>query len=178
MFKVIDYWEQRFRNGGDAGAGSRGHYGNTKAAAVNKIIAEHDVQTVIDWGCGDGLMAARIIASRYIGLDVSPAALELCRHAADGPGREWHLYDGFTDPGIRGDLALSLEVIFHLVDDALYHRYMELLFGSAPLVCVVSSNRDERGEPHVLHRLFVRDVPADFKLLSHERNVWVFRRES
>ena len=178
MFKVIDYWERRYRNGRDSGAGSRGHYGKEKADSVNRLIAESNVRTVVDWGCGDGMIAARIIAPRYIGLDVSPAALELCQQTADGPGREWHLYDGFTDPGVRGDLALSLEVIFHLVDDAMYRRYMELLFSSAPLVCIVSSNRNERGEPHVLHRMFTHDVPAEFKLLRHERNVWLFGRES
>ena len=185
MFDPREYWEARYAEGGGSGRGSRGRQANRKAAAINRIIARFKVQTVVDWGCGDGVVAARIRAPRYIGLDVSPTAIELCRVAvAAGSVREWHVFDGMeAPPGICGDLALSLDVIFHLTDEALYRRHLELLFASAPMVCITSSNRDEAGMAHVLHRQFLGDIPAGWKVVIRPRpevdgdiGLWLFRR--
>jgi hypothetical protein len=79
----------------------------------------------------------------------------------------------------EAQLALSLDVIFHLVEERYYRRHLKLLFGSAPLVCIHSSNRDEEGESHVLHREFLSDVPNGWDVLrrpDNERDIgfWVF----
>lgn len=181
---AISYWEDRYRRGGNSGAGSRGRQANKKAAYVNALVAQHKVATVVDWGCGDGVVASRLKVTRYVGLEVSDTALALCRERADGPGRTWCLYDGLTAPDLpSADLALSLDVIFHLTSDDLYRRHLALVFGSAPLVCIASSNRDEAGREHVLHRTFVNHVPAGWKLLTRtaaaargDVGFWVFRR--
>lgn len=163
---IGQYWEERYALGGDSGVGSRGRNANKKAAFVNRLINEQGVRTLVDWGCGDGRVASKISVFRYIGLDVSPTAVERCRAVARH--RRWHflLYDGIHAPEIpAADMALSLDVIFHLTDDAIYRRYLELLFASAPLVCIHSSNRDETGRAHVSHRRFVDDIPPEWETL-------------
>jgi hypothetical protein len=180
VFDPLKYWESRYVAGDGSGKGSRGRQANHKAAFVNSLIEKYQVQTVVDWGCGDGIVAARIKAPRYIGLEVSAKGLELCKALADGPSREWHLYDGMNAPSVSGDLSLSLDVIFHLITDELYRRHLELVFGSAPIVCITSSNRDERGNEHVLHREFLHDVPRGWSVVREpakdaDVGLWVFR---
>lgn len=182
---VADYWERRYREGKrGSGAGSRGAAADVKAAFVNALIAEHHVNRVIDWGCGDGEIARRLICRRYTGLDVSPAAVALCEQTVRLPRRTWVAFDGWKKPELPdAQLSLSLDVIFHLTEERHYKRHLHLVFGAAPLVCIHSSNRDEEGEAHVLHRAFLADVPKGWETLHRpddERDIgfWVFRRVS
>jgi SAM-dependent methyltransferase len=181
---VAAYWEDRYRKGKrGSGAGSRGDEAKVKAAFVNALIARYRVRRVIDWGCGDGVVASLIRSRRYIGLDVSESALALCRERVRRARCHWLHFDGLTAPKLPpGDLALSLDVIFHLVDDELYRAHLALLFGSAPLVAIHSSNRDEPGQAHVLHREFLPDVPPGWRCVTRPDDdaaigFWVFERE-
>lgn len=180
---ITDYWNDRYLDGKyGSGPGSRGAEAERKAAFVNALVEEHHVNRVIDWGCGDGEVARLIRSRRYIGLDVSEVAIALCGEHAPLPRRTWYRFDGSRAPKLPpGGLALSLDVIFHLTDDRLYRRHLKLVFGSAPLVCIHSSNFDEAGEFHVLHREFLPDVPAGWDLLSRPEDdraigFWVFQR--
>ena len=49
------YWEQRYAGGGTSGAGSYGAAGRLKAEFLNAFVREHEVQSVIELGCGDGM---------------------------------------------------------------------------------------------------------------------------
>ena len=184
-FDVVGYWEARYAYGKrGSGVGSRGDAAKRKAAFVNSLITERNVSSVIDWGCGDGVVARLIEAPRYVGVDVSPSAVAVSHMRADAPGRTWLTYDGVTSPELPpADLALSLDVIFHLIDDVLYRRHLELLFGSAPLVCVHSSNRDEDAKvEHMRSREFLPDVPHGWRCIhegpSDAIGFWVFEREA
>jgi 2-polyprenyl-3-methyl-5-hydroxy-6-metoxy-1,4-benzoquinol methylase len=179
VFDVADYWQQRYVNGGDSGSGSQGAAVEAKAVYINQIIREYKLKSIIDWGCGDGELAMRVLVPHYTGLDVAPAAVEMC--CAKMPSREWLVYDGFSGPDITADMALSVDVLFHLIDDGLYRRYLELLFDSASLVCVSASNRDEAGRAHVLHRAFLKDVPEDWRVVDWPAQpsrvgMWLFQR--
>lgn len=180
---VAEYWENRYRKGRGSGRGSRGRNANRKAAYINRLIKKHRVRSVIDWGCGDGRVASRIVCQRYFGLDVSEKAVELARAACERPGWSWEVFNPQVGPvpaPLHADLALSLDVIFHLTEDDLYGKHLELLFSSAPLVCIASSNKDERGFEHVLHREFAKDIPQGWEILEHPETTdigfWVLRR--
>jgi len=182
-FGVTDYWEERYRAGKrGSGEGSRGEAAQRKAAFVNALTHRYHVNRIIDWGCGDGEVARLLDVRRYIGLDVSRTALAICRKRVCLPRRTWLHFDGMTAPQLPpAGLALSLDVIFHLVDERLYRRHMELLFASAPLVCIHSSNHAEAGQEHVLHREFLPDVPRGWHCIhkgpEHAIGFWVFKRE-
>jgi hypothetical protein len=62
-----------------------------------------------------------------------------------------------ADPGCY-DLALSLDVIYHLVEEKVFDAYMRSLFTDAGrFVAIYSSNKVESSDAtHVRHRLFTR----------------------
>ena len=55
---TINYWEDRYRTGHDSGAGSSGRLAAFKAEFLNGLVADHNVSSVIEFGCGDGRQLA------------------------------------------------------------------------------------------------------------------------
>lgn len=165
------YWEQRYTEGGTSGQGSYGKIAAFKAEILNNFVAERQIQSVIEFGCGDGNQLSLAQYPSYIGLDVSPSAIKLCiqRFQSDTQ-KSFFLYDPvcFSDHHqlFYGDLALSLDVVFHLVEDQIYELYLQHLFGAARrYVIIYSTNNDvPRYEtaPHVRHRQFTSRVESQF----------------
>ena len=75
------------------------------------------------------------------------------------------------------DLVLSLDVIYHLVEDRVFAQYMQTLFRAAKrYVIIYASDTDDNSdnaETHVKHRKFTQWIqqkePA-WKLLEHLKN--------
>ncbi len=172
------YWEQRYANGGTSGAGSYGRLARFKAAVVNELVEQGDIGSVIDLGCGDGHQVGLMNLPRYIGFDVSRTSLELCRERYRGDdGKRFLSFDDL--PGHRADLSLSLDVVYHLVEDDVFERYMHGLFDSShKLVLLYASDPDrdrETADSHVRHRAVTRWVAEqrkDFELLGRIENAY------
>ena len=77
-FKSREYWEERYSQGGNSGAGSYGHLAEFKAEVINGFIEQHEIKNVIEWGCGDGNQLGLFRCEEYIGYDVSETAIEIC----------------------------------------------------------------------------------------------------
>lgn len=155
---VAQYWERRYAKGRNSGRGSVGENAKFKAQEVNKVITSNQIRSVIDWGCGDGTVSAYITpqVQKYIGIDVSPTIIKRLRQ--EYPKHEFYLHDAL---GAKCDLALSLDVLFHLIDDKGYYTYLDNLFGSAErLVLIHSTDRDEYGNSHVRHRSVATDIES------------------
>jgi hypothetical protein len=155
------YWDKRYRSGGISGPGSRGSAATFKAEVLNEFVRTNRIESVIEFGCGDGFQLSLARYPRYIGLDVSPTAIAMCGgRFADDATKSFLLYspDAFFDTGgvLRSQLALSLDVVFHLIEDHVFERYMTHLFAAATsFVIVYSTNVDEiRSAEHVRHRHF------------------------
>ena len=55
----------------------------------------------------------------------------------------------------KADLTISLDVIYHLLEDNVFNLYMQNLFNSSnKYVCIYSSNIDMKWSSHVRHRKF------------------------
>jgi SAM-dependent methyltransferase len=171
-----EYWEQRYATGGNSGAGSYNKLAVFKAEVINGFVQDCAIKSVIEYGCGDGnqLKLARYPA--YLGFDVSQTAVRLCQESfKTDASKSFRLME--TCAGERADLALSLDVIYHLVEDSVFEAYMRQLFGSADrYVIIYSSNTDDntgREAAHVRHRQFtkwVADHMLHWKLVKHVRN--------
>ena len=73
------YWERRYSGGGHSGVGSYGLFAEFKADVLNRFVAAHAVQSVIEFGCGDGNQLALARYPRYLGFDISETAVARCR---------------------------------------------------------------------------------------------------
>ncbi len=157
---VSDYWERRYREGGTSGSGSYGRLALFKAEILNKLIKEYDVTSVIEFGCGDGNQLSLVDYPSYVGLDVSPTAIELCKHKfKEDSTKRFNLYcdKAFesSTPPLRADMALSIDVLFHLVENDVFHEYMTNLFDAATrYVVIYSSNLETPTNYHEKHRNF------------------------
>lgn len=149
-----NYWENRYARGGNSGSGSYDRLAEFKARVINDFVQENGVESVIEFGCGDGNQLRLAKYPRYIGFDVSKTAVEMCRDLFfEDDSKQFLMVDDF-DRHIA-DLSISLDVIYHLVEDDVFDSYLENLFAaSSRYVCIYSSNKDEWQAPHVRHRRF------------------------
>ena len=164
------YWEARYSSAGNSGDGSYGRLADFKAQVINEFVLENNVSSVIEWGCGDGNQLSLASYPDYVGLDVSDTAIDLCKARFENDRqKEFFTVDNATVRSAQ--LALSLDVIYHLVEEDVYERYMNDLFASAnEFVCIYSSNFDQEtgtNANHVKHRRFtdwVSQHQPNFKL--------------
>ena len=169
------YWERRYHRRGTSGLGSRGRLAREKAATINDLIVEHAVDSVVDFGCGDGFVAGLLRCPQYIGLDVSETAITRCRAQFDrDESRVFHVYDPATHNSLAPyltEMALSLDVIYHLTEEEAFRLYMRHLFDSAQRFVLIYSTAQEQPTvvAHVRHRDFRRwiaDNRPDWELAS------------
>jgi len=165
------YWERRYAQGRTSGSGSYGSSAAFKAGFLNDLLGRTGARRVLELGCGDG----------YVGIDISPTAVARCaasfahdarkRFYAASAREHWALGD-------RYDLSLSLDVIYHLVEDEVFEAYMADLFAlSRQHVVIYSTNRDpgpgSEPAPHVRHRRFadwIATHASDWTLTQVEPN--------
>lgn len=164
-YDPASYWERRYLDGRTSGAGSEGDAAAVKATTIDLVIAEHDITSVIDWGVGDGVVLGHVKAKvPWLGLDVAPVAVERLR-AKYGPRSRTKRFALVADGAheVR-DLALSLDVLFHLPAEADYQLHLAQVFGSATKAVLIHASDHDGGRTarHVLWRQFTPDVAARF----------------
>jgi SAM-dependent methyltransferase len=171
------YWERRYAQGGDSGAGSSGVLAEYKAGVLNAFVEKYGIQTVVELGCGDGQQLLLAKYPAYTGLDISPSAVARCRELFSGnAGKTFAVYapERFEPVDFQADLAISLEVIFHLTEERVYQLYMQHLFALAQRwVVVFSSDEADRSGgicPHFRQRKFSDDVPEGWVLRERVGN--------
>lgn len=175
------YWENRYRFGGNSGAGSYNRLAEYKGSVINDFIVENNVESVIELGCGDGNQLGNFKVKNYVGFDVSKTAIHQCRKIyKNDASKQFYLMESLGD--IKADLVLSLDVIYHLVEDDVFVDYMEKLFSASnKYVIIYSSNTDKNFEtaPHVKHRKFTTWIEqhTSFHLMRHIPNKYPFDKE-
>lgn len=152
-----DFWEKSYGMGNDAGSCAWGEIAEHKANVLNKFFKEEKIQSVIDFGCGDGEMLRWLELPRYLGLDVSKIAIKKCEVMFRNDSmKKFEVYDTFHySPKEKFDVSMSLDVIYHLVEDKVFEKYMQDLFASAiKYVIIFSYNEEDKHmqAPHVKAR--------------------------
>ena len=172
------YWETRYQVGGNSGAGSYGRLAEFKAELINKFVADRNISSVIEFGCGDGNQLKIASYPKYLGVDILETVIQKCIDIfkADAT-KAFILRESYT--GQIAELTLSLDVIYHLIEDEIFHGYMQALFdASNKYVIIYASNKNEIAvAKHVHHRKFtdwVTEYKKDFFLLDHIPNRYPF----
>lgn len=170
-----DYWERRYANGGNSGIGSYGDFATFKAKVINEFITKNGINSAIEFGCGDGHQLALINYKNYTGVDVSQSAINRCRAIYSGDNNKsfLHLSEHSTQ---TAEIALSLDVLYHLTEDETYHEYLKKLFLSSTQFVIIYSTNFESAtttpilNKHVRHRKFtdwVKKYQPDWECISH-----------
>ena len=167
------YWERRYAANGSSGDGSYGRLAEFKASVLNELIGTRHIRTAVEFGCGDGNQLSLVRYPRYIGLDISPSVIALCRKKFEADeSKTFALYephDFDADPRFVSDLAVSLDVIYHIVSDAAYQSYMTHLCDTGTkCIAIYSTNIDRVEAVHIRHREFSRWIAENRPELALE----------
>jgi SAM-dependent methyltransferase len=157
FFSSSQYWDDRYKVGGNSGAGSYGRLARFKADVLNDFVIRHGIYSVVEYGCGDGAQLEMANYSEYVGFDVSPQAVTLCRNKfSSSPNYQFFETSTVLDKEGKFDLAISLDVIYHLIEDNAFDAYMKRLFAASSGYVIIYSNDIEKSfdSPHVRGRKF------------------------
>ena len=170
------FWEQQYVKGLTSGEGSRGCAAAFKARVINDFLTAHQIRNVIEFGCGDGHQLGLINYPRYTGYDVSLKAVQMCTELYKNDSAKCFQHIGNYD-GRRGDLTLSLDVIYHIIEYEIFDQYMCRLFdASTRYVCIYAVDVDDHPstrEACMYHRKFSTWVAAnkpEFRLILEIAN--------
>lgn len=148
------YWEERYKSGGNSGSGSYNRLAEFKAKVINDFIEEKRIVSAIEFGCGDGNNLSLINYTKYIGLDISSTATKLCIHKfKNDPSKSFYVYNSlsFQDNHklFKAELSLSLDVIFHIIEDDIFIKYMnDVFYASQKYVIIYSRDYSEKQVYH------------------------------
>lgn len=176
-----NYWIKRYESGRNSGSGSYKKFADFKAEVINKFVTGNEITSVIEYGCGGGNQLTLSKYPKYLGFDVSPAALALCKQQfAHDTTKNFKLMAAYEQES--AELTLSLDVIYHLTEDDVFECYIDRLFSSASRhVIIYSSDKTEQDEvqaPHVRHRKFsdwVAKHAAGWELIQHVPNKYPYK---
>lgn len=175
------YWEERYKAGRSSGSGSYNQLASFKADYLNNFVAENQVTSLIEFGCGDGNQLLLANYPNYHGYDVSDTIIDKCRALfASDESKAFSHIDSYD--GKKYDVALSLDVIYHLVEEQVFFDYMERLFAAAKRFVIIYSSDDpalneKYGGGHVRHHEFTAWISVNaknFKLKKKDVNKFPF----
>jgi hypothetical protein len=176
-----EYWKHRYKSGGTSGAGSQNALAEFKAEVLNNFISEFKINTVIEYGCGDGSQLKLAEYPLYIGFEISEDAIESCKKLFSGDSsKSFKLMSEYE--GELAQITISLDVIYHLVEEDVFSAYMERLLGSSlRFVIIYSSDTDvnrKNQAHHIKNRKFsewIGKTHQEWKLIRHIPNRFPFK---
>jgi len=168
-FNSAKYWEERYRTGGNSGTGSYNEIAMFKATVINKLLKEYRIEGVTEFGCGDGNQLSLLEMPKYIGLDVSNSIIQFCIEKFESDkNKNFFLYNtkSFLDNhGVfKNDCAMSIDVLFHLVEADIYQKYLHHVFETADRIVIIYAADFElpQRSPHELYRSFTKYINSEF----------------
>ena len=173
-FNSKNYWENRYRSGGNSGEGSHGYLKEYKNEIINNFIKKNKIKSIIDFGCGDGNQIENIDILNYYGYDVSNSTINRCKEMFKNTSKSNFNFYTINDSQefIKAELGLSLDVIYHLVEDNVFHTYMKNLFDNSEKFVIIYSNdynadnvdplTNKHYAPHVKPRNFTKYIETYF----------------
>jgi SAM-dependent methyltransferase len=103
-----------------SGTVSRGRVSEQYCAFVTKFIRDHQVESIVDLGCGDFAIGKQIVEAsgvRYTGIDVVPELIEHHKSTLHDTRVSFRCADITDDLLPAADLCLVRQVLQHLSND-------------------------------------------------------------
>ncbi len=157
-----NYWQKRYDEGGNSGAGSYGLLASFKTEVINSFLLGHQINSVIEFGCGDGQQIKDIKYQNYLGLDVAETSIDLCQKLfAVDKHKSFIKYEptSFYNHGfLQADLVVCLDVLYHIISEEEFLKTLNDIFSCARSYVILYTSIDAyKIEPykygaHVRHR--------------------------
>jgi 2-polyprenyl-3-methyl-5-hydroxy-6-metoxy-1,4-benzoquinol methylase len=125
--KSIDIWTNRYYNkNGNSGLGSTGELAKFKIDFINNFIKENDINSILDFGCGDCFIASQLKVSRYTGIDISDAYFDrIVDFVADNKELIKKPFNEIRDFEFY-DCVICLDVLYHILEEETEYLYETL----------------------------------------------------
>jgi SAM-dependent methyltransferase len=176
-FNSIDYWETRYKNGGNSGLGSRGDNLEFKGKVINQLIEKYNIKSICDLGCGDGEQIKTYNIKKYIGLDVSKSTIDNCKNIfKSDKNKKFYVYQDFNKKNNIVDATISIDVMYHIIEEDIYNNYLNDLINISSKYIIIYSynnftNRLINSHAHIKHREFVETMKSkNTKLIEYIPN--------
>lgn len=153
---------------------------------INSFVEEEHITSIVEFGCGDGHQLSLMSYPTYIGFDVSATAVKICKEKfKKDPTKSFELFQphSFSPHDFVSDVSLSLDVIYHLVEDEAFNQHMQSLFDTSRRFVIIYSDNQEcwSSDIHVRHRRFsdwiVTNRPQ-WSLFRHVPNAFPYEEET
>ena len=164
MSQTFEHWDNRYKNNGNSGNGSYGLLAEFKAEIINNFIHENNIHNIIELGCGDGNQCSLFKIDNYLGLDISPSVIHYCNNKFQNNSKyNFKIYNNNYLNKEMYELSLSLDVIYLILHDNEYKKYMEDLFKfSNKYVIIYSNNHEGQKTGHMYSKNFTKDIEKWF----------------
>lgn len=176
MFNSKQYWNNRYKKGGNSGKGSYYHLAQFKGDVINNFIEKNQIKSIVDYGVGDGNQLKLFNTENiiYTGIDVSEFIISKCKEEFKDDTTKKFIHVDNIDNELKGELVLSCDVIYHLIEDEVYNEYMKKLFEmSKQYVIIYARNEDINHTEHVKFRKFssyIENNLPEWQLIKHIPN--------
>ena len=129
----IRYWQKRYASGRTSGAGSYGAHAEYKSSVINEIVEREGIQSVLEFGCGDGNQLTYYRFPRYVGLDVTQEAVDMCsaKFMDDSTKSFQHFTPGEHLTLGSFDMTMAIEVLMHVTRDEDYFLTLQALLDNS-----------------------------------------------
>lgn len=169
MFNSGKYWEDRYKQGGNSGDGSYNDYAEYKSEVINSIIEEYSIKSINEYGHGDGNQLKYFKGfSTYTGFDISPTVRVKCQNIYKD-SKNIKFIDS-TNNFTTCDLVLSIDVIYHLVEQEVFEKHIKDLFSTnSKYVLIYTIDADKGSSQHVKARKttsYIKDNIKNYTLLK------------
>ena len=176
MFNSKKYWNDRYLKGGDSGRGSYGELAQFKADVINDFVEKNEIKSIVDYGVGDCNQLKLFNTENliYTGIDVSEFIIYKCKENFKDDKTKKFIHVDNIDNELKGELVLSCDVIYHLIEERVYKEYMDKLFSmSNKYVIIYAKNEDVNHAVHVKFRKFSNYIKSnlpEWQLIKHIPN--------
>lgn len=174
MFNSTKYWDDRYIKGGNSGLGSYNELAQFKADVINDFVEKNQIKSIVDYGVGDGNQLKLFNTENliYTGIDVSEFIISKCKENFKDDKTKKFIHVDNIDNELKGELVLSCDVIYHLIEEHVYKEYMEKLFSmSKKYVIIYAKNEDINHAVRVKFRIFTTYIEINFPEWSLIKNV-------
>ena len=170
-FQSSKYWDERYKLGGNSGSGSYSKLAKFKADVINNFIKKNKIEKSIDFGSGDGNNAKLYNVKKYLGVDISENAIKLTNKLfKHDNSKKFMTVSSFLENPETADLTMSLDVIYHLIEDNIFNDYMHRLVKSSnKFIIIYSSLRKDNintQSTHVKHREFKEWISKNYPKIT------------